>query len=50
MGLFDHADAKTKAKIYFIHFNHTNPLLWDNEKQKEVRKMGFNLAVQGAQL
>jgi len=50
MSLFDHADAKMKAKIYFIHFNHTNPLLWDSGKQKEVKKMGFNIAVQGAQL
>jgi pyrroloquinoline quinone biosynthesis protein B len=36
-----------KSKIYFIHFNHTNPLLWDADKRKEVRKLGFNIAEQG---
>lgn len=37
----------TKNKVYFIHFNHTNPLLWDIETQKQVLKNGFNLAKQG---
>lgn len=38
------------SKIHFIHFNHTNPLLWDTLKQNEVRKAGFNIAVQGQKL
>ncbi|MCZ4244735.1 MBL fold metallo-hydrolase [Pedobacter punctiformis] len=40
-------DLQTKNKVYFIHFNHTNPLLWDVNTQKEVLKNGFNLARQG---
>lgn len=37
-------------KIHFIHFNHTNPLMWDDGIQKEVRDEGFNIAVQGQKL
>ncbi len=50
MSLFDTTSAETKSKIYFIHFNHTNPVLWDPKKQKEVRKSGFNIAEQGQRL
>lgn len=39
-----------KSKIHFIHFNHTNPLLWDTLKQNEVHKAGFSIAVQGQKL
>lgn len=34
-----------KKKVYFIHFNHTNPLLKENSKAtKEVIGKGFNIA------
>lgn len=36
--------ANTKQKVYFIHFNHTNPLLWDKEIQKSLVQKGFNFA------
>jgi len=39
-----------KSKIHFIHFNHTNPLLWDKAKQNEVKKEGFSIAEQGEKL
>nr|WP_298791117.1 MBL fold metallo-hydrolase [uncultured Allomuricauda sp.] len=45
MKLFDELPAKEKAKIHFIHFNHTNPLL--NPKSTESRLVqiqGFNVA------
>ena len=48
--LFEQEDAKTKAKIHFIHFNHTNPILWDAQKRSEVKKAGFNIAVQGGKI
>ena len=38
-------DLSTKNKIYFIHFNHTNPLL--NQKinlRDSILKLGFNFA------
>ena len=47
MKLFDGETPATKAKVCFIHFNHTNPLLWDAAKQKEVETKGFHFAKQG---
>ncbi len=44
---FSAESSDTKRKIYFIHFNHTNPLLWDADKRKDVRELGFNIAEQG---
>ncbi|MCW3122746.1 MAG: pyrroloquinoline quinone biosynthesis protein PqqB [Flavipsychrobacter sp.] len=49
MQLFANTPAATRSKIWFIHFNHTNPLLWDKQKQAEVKKEGFNISVQGQQ-
>ncbi len=47
MQLFNDLSDKDKAKIYFIHFNHTNPLLIDgSEAQETVLKKGFNIAKQ----
>ncbi len=50
MELFKGEKSSTKAKIYFIHLNHTNPLLWDTGKQDTVRKAGYNIAKQGEEL
>lgn len=47
MELFKNESAGTKAKIFFIHLNHTNPLLWNDAAQTEFRKSGFHLAQQG---
>ncbi len=45
MELFKDLSKKDKAKIHFIHFNHTNPLLNKHSKEyKEVIKRGFNIA------
>ena len=36
---------KDKKKIYFIHLNHTNPLLKENNKiTKEIIERGYNIA------
>jgi len=44
------ADAD-KAKIIFIHFNHTNPLLIDgSDAQKKVTALGFRFATEGMRL
>jgi pyrroloquinoline quinone biosynthesis protein B len=45
MSLFKNLPKSEKAKIYFIHFNHTNPVL-DSQSQayKECVKQGFNIA------
>lgn len=40
--------TKDKSKVYFIHFNHTNPLLQSNSiAQKQVKTLGYNIAKQG---
>lgn len=45
MDLFSEFSKKDKAKVYFIHFNHTNPLLEiDSQQAKLVMKNGFNIA------
>ena len=48
MVLFDSLEAVDKRKIWFTHFNHTNPLIReDSDESKEVRDKGFNLARPG---
>ncbi len=45
LQLFKNLPAVEKSKIYFIHFNHTNPLLNPESAQtKSVLKLGFNIA------
>jgi pyrroloquinoline quinone biosynthesis protein B len=45
MELFKDLPAREKDKIYFIHFNHTNPLLNPTSEQaKMVIKNGFHIA------
>jgi pyrroloquinoline quinone biosynthesis protein B len=40
--------AGEKSRIHFIHFNHTNPLLYtDSEETKAVLKKGFGIARTG---
>ena len=46
--LFKNMPAVEKNKIYFIHFNHTNPLIDPKSKQSElVTKQGFHIARPG---
>lgn len=48
MSLFADLSMEDKAKVHFIHFNHTNPLLVSNsEELKAVLAGGFNVARQG---
>lgn len=45
MELFKDLSDKEKSKVYFIHFNHTNPLLNTSSKAfKTVKESGFNVA------
>ena len=51
MDLFDSIDIKEKNKIYFIHLNHTNPLInKDSDQYKLVRNKGYNVAEEGMKL
>jgi pyrroloquinoline quinone biosynthesis protein B len=46
IALFE-SKPELKPRIYFIHFNHTNPLLWNKTEQAQLRKQGFNVAETG---
>ena len=48
MLLFDTLSDEDKNKIWFIHFNHTNPLLDENSKESQfVRDQGYNISAEG---
>ncbi|NVK82737.1 MAG: pyrroloquinoline quinone biosynthesis protein PqqB, partial [Cytophagia bacterium] len=48
MELFKDLSEADKAKVYFIHANHTNPILDLNSTEyEEVIKAGFHIADQG---
>ena len=48
MKLFSTLTKTDKQKVYFIHYNHTNPLLIEgSHAQKEVNEKGFNFAKEG---
>lgn len=49
-ALFRQAPAVIKQRVTFIHFNHTNPLLWDKQVRQDVQRNGFSIATQGAKL
>lgn len=50
MLLFEKENVNVKLKIHFIHFNHTNPLLWDEKTRKEVKNKKFNFCLQKQKL
>jgi pyrroloquinoline quinone biosynthesis protein B len=37
-------DPDDRKKVHFIHFNHTNPILWSESARAAVRAAGFNIA------
>ena len=47
MDLFKNESKETKAKLHFIHFNHTNPIMWDKTAKQKVLEQGFKVAEQG---
>lgn len=51
MELLGDLPAKERNKVWFIHMNHTNPLLDPASKEsKSVQSRGFNVAVEGIRL
>lgn len=51
LQLFQSLSTAEKEKIYFIHFNHTNPLLRKNSLAKQkVKSLGFHVAEEGLRL
>ena len=48
VGRFKTLSSENKSKIYFIHFNHTNPLLNEgSEEFRSFKESNFNLAKEG---
>tara|TARA_B110000879_G_scaffold19155_1_gene23304 strand:+ start:3303 stop:4085 length:783 start_codon:yes stop_codon:yes gene_type:complete len=51
MATFDHLSPEDKNKVWFIHLNHTNPLLnSQSSESKYVRSQGYNIAAEGDRL
>lgn len=51
MALFDSLTEAEKARVIFIHMNHTNPLLRDDSPEYDaVRKRGFRIAREGMRI
>ncbi len=48
--LFSNTSESIRSKIHFIHFNHTNPLLWNEDAATELNSKGYHIAVQGEKL
>lgn len=49
VALFKNESKITKRKVIFIHFNHTNPALQTNAKEKKILEAeGFRFATDGA--
>ena len=49
--IFKDLSTPEKQRIYFIHFNHTNPLIDRTTKEyKEVKSKGFNVAIEGLKI
>ena len=51
MQILESLPLVERNKVWFIHLNHTNPLLnTESEESKLVRSKGFNIAVEGIRL
>ena len=51
MELLRDQPAAERAKVWFIHMNHGNPLLWpDSPQSRLVLQDGFNIAREGQRL
>ena len=48
--LFKNLSDSEKAKVHFIHFNHTNPLILDSPQRKHVKELGFNVTFEGMRI
>ncbi len=50
MALFKDLPESERRKVMFIHFNHTNPLIWDKSEIERVEKAGFQVAKRGIRI
>ena len=51
INLLNSLSKENKSKVYFIHMNHTNPMLNpDSDLSKSIINKGFNIARLGLKL
>jgi pyrroloquinoline quinone biosynthesis protein B len=50
ISLFSSLSASEKRKVKFIHFNHTNPLIFEGPEREQVKKLGFGVATEGERI
>jgi len=51
MAILDELPVKQRNKVWFIHMNHTNPLLnLESNESKLVQAKGYNIATEGIRL
>jgi pyrroloquinoline quinone biosynthesis protein B len=50
ISLFSPLPTAEKRKIKFIHFNHTNPLIFEGPEREIVKKLGFEVATEGERI
>ena len=45
--LFKNLPDSEKAKVIFIHFNHSNPLILDSNERNDIEMLGYKVAFEG---
>jgi pyrroloquinoline quinone biosynthesis protein B len=50
ISLFSLLSEREKRKVKFIHFNHTNPLIFEGPERKQVKNLGFGVATEGERI
>jgi pyrroloquinoline quinone biosynthesis protein B len=50
ISLFSPLQESEKRKVKFIHFNHTNPLIFEGPEREQVKKLGFGVATEGERI
>jgi pyrroloquinoline quinone biosynthesis protein B len=50
VSLFSPLSESEKRKVKFIHFNHTNPLIFEGPEREIVKKLGFEVATEGERI
>ena len=50
IALFKDLPDSEKAKVHFIHFNHTNPLILNSPERKKVEALGYKVAFEGMKI
>jgi len=50
ISLFSPLSESEKRKVKFIHFNHTNPLIFEGPERIQVKNLGFGVATEGERI